>query len=151
LLCRTSRLKYNFLNVQELRRSEIYQPRPSECNERRPGESAKGKQSSKSEINNIDCNSSKMQHPSNNYPDTIAAQATAVGRAGIGIIRVSGPKTKMIAEKLLHKKLKVQAASFCDYFTKDKKIIDKGIAIFLSDRNLLLAKMCLNCMLMVVR
>ena len=35
--------------------------------------------------------------------DTIAALATAPGRAGVGIIRISGPDTKKVAQAILHK------------------------------------------------
>jgi len=39
--------------------------------------------------------------PQNNKNDTIAAQTTPSGRGGVGVIRVSGPKVKEIAEQLL--------------------------------------------------
>ncbi|TMP75425.1 hypothetical protein CWB73_21890, partial [Pseudoalteromonas phenolica] len=35
--------------------------------------------------------------------DTIAAQATAPGRGGVGIIRVSGSKAREVAELILGK------------------------------------------------
>ncbi len=35
------------------------------------------------------------------FPETIAAQATPSGRGGIGVVRVSGEKTKAIAQKIL--------------------------------------------------
>ncbi len=62
--------------------------------------------------------------------DTIAAQATPVGRSGIGIIRVSGPKVQKIAEEVLHQKPKPREANFCKFFAKDNKILDIGIALF---------------------
>ena len=35
--------------------------------------------------------------------ETIAAQATAPGRGGVGIIRISGPKVKDVAQQILGK------------------------------------------------
>ena len=41
--------------------------------------------------------------------DTIVAQATAPGRAGIGILRVSGPDARAVAQKILGQVPKVRA------------------------------------------
>lgn len=64
--------------------------------------------------------------------DTIAAQATPTGRGGVGIIRVSGPLTAQISRKILDKTIAVRSANFCNFFSKDKKIIDQGLAIYFS-------------------
>jgi tRNA modification GTPase len=42
--------------------------------------------------------------------DTIVAQATAPGRAGVGIIRVSGPDVEAVAKVILGKVPKVRYA-----------------------------------------
>jgi len=64
------------------------------------------------------------------YNDTIAAIATATGRGGVGIIRISGPKTKAIAETLLRMPLQPRHAHYCDFYSTDNQIIDQGLAIF---------------------
>ena len=63
---------------------------------------------------------------------TIAAQATSPGRSGVGIIRVSGPSTKIIAREILGKDIVARSAVFCNFFSKDRKIIDQGLAIYFS-------------------
>ena len=42
--------------------------------------------------------------------DTIVAQATATGRGGVGIIRVSGPDVEAVAKIILGKVPKVRHA-----------------------------------------
>ncbi len=62
--------------------------------------------------------------------DTIAAVATAHGRAGIGVIRVSGPVTAQIAASLtggLPAERRAQLSNFCD---ASGEAIDQGIAIY---------------------
>lgn len=63
--------------------------------------------------------------------DTIVAVATPSGVGGVGIVRVSGPKTKTIAEAILKTKnlqpKKVERASF---WSKTEEVIDTGLAIY---------------------
>ncbi len=62
--------------------------------------------------------------------DTIAAVATAHGRAGIGVIRVSGPSVVQICIALtgnLPTERHAKLSSFCD---ASGDVIDQGIAIF---------------------
>ena len=62
--------------------------------------------------------------------DTIAAVATAHGRAGIGVIRVSGPSVAQICTALtgnLPTERHATLSSFCD---ASGDVIDQGIAIF---------------------
>ena len=61
--------------------------------------------------------------------DTIAAIATAKAPAGIGIVRLSGPKARRIAETLLQKKIAPRMASYGRFLDENKEIIDDGIAI----------------------
>lgn len=62
--------------------------------------------------------------------DTIVAQATAPGRAGIGIIRVSGPSVVKIAKAILKKLPAPRYASYQQFFDHTGSIIDQGIAIY---------------------
>lgn len=62
--------------------------------------------------------------------DTIAAQATAPGRAGVGIIRISGPKTQEIARQILTKVPKPRYAYFTKFLDKNNNAIDEGLALY---------------------
>ena len=61
--------------------------------------------------------------------DTIAAVATAPGRGGIGIVRVSGPLTPKIAQALTGRELTPRRAVFCGFRDSDGVALDQGIAI----------------------
>lgn len=63
------------------------------------------------------------------YTDTIAAIATATGRGGVGIIRVSGKHVLAIAQSIVKTSLKPRQAHYCDFYS-DNQIIDQGLAIF---------------------
>lgn len=67
--------------------------------------------------------------------DTIAAIATATGRGGVGIVRVSGPKAKQVAENLLSIKLQPRHAHYCDFSTAAGEVLDQGIALFFPGPN----------------
>lgn len=62
--------------------------------------------------------------------DTIAAIATATGRGGVGIIRISGPKARMVAERIAKIPLQPRFAHFCDFYSQDGQVLDQGLAIF---------------------
>ena len=62
--------------------------------------------------------------------DTIAAIATPPGRGGIGIVRVSGPATRGIAETLLGKLPASRHATFANFLDASRRPIDQGLAIF---------------------
>lgn len=64
------------------------------------------------------------------YTDTIAAIATATGRGGVGIIRVSGKLSSAIAQSIVKTSLKPRQAHYCNFYSVDNKIIDQGLAIF---------------------
>ncbi len=64
------------------------------------------------------------------YTDTIAAIATATGRGGVGIIRVSGNKAAAIAKAIVKTDLKPRQAHYCDFVSIDGQILDQGLAIF---------------------
>jgi tRNA modification GTPase len=61
--------------------------------------------------------------------DTIAAIATAPGRAGIGVVRVSGPAVLAIAAGILGRTPPVRVATLCDFLEAESAILDRGIAI----------------------
>ena len=62
-------------------------------------------------------------------PDTIAAIATAAGRGGIGVVRVSGPAAQSIAGRICNKPLTPRQAIFCGFVDADNQILDQGIAL----------------------
>lgn len=62
--------------------------------------------------------------------DTIAAVATAQGRAGIGVVRVSGKDLLRLAIPLLGKLLAPRVATRSEFLDGDSGPIDSGIAIF---------------------
>lgn len=62
--------------------------------------------------------------------DTIAAIATATGKGGIGIIRISGAKSYTIATKIVHHELKPRYAHFLNFYDNKNQIVDNGIALY---------------------
>ncbi len=62
--------------------------------------------------------------------DTIAAIATAPGRGGVGIVRVSGKKVVEIAEAVLGQLPKPRYAVYGDFLGKEGEVLDKGIALY---------------------
>ena len=62
--------------------------------------------------------------------DTIAAIATPPGRGGVGIVRVSGPFSRNIAEKILGQLPKVRYAEYLSFKDQNNDTIDSGIALF---------------------
>ncbi|MGJ8580870.1 MAG: tRNA uridine-5-carboxymethylaminomethyl(34) synthesis GTPase MnmE [Psychromonas sp.] len=67
--------------------------------------------------------------------DTIVAQATAPGRGGVGIVRVSGPDAEAVAEIILGKKPKVRYAEYLPFYDQDKQVLDQGIALLFKGPN----------------
>lgn len=65
-----------------------------------------------------------------NAPDTIAAVATPPGRGGIGVVRISGPAARAIAEKFLGELPAPRHATFARFRDTDGKAIDEGLALF---------------------
>lgn len=66
--------------------------------------------------------------------DTIAAIATAPGRGGIGVIRISGPNTAAIANAITNTSLKPRYAHYGAFYEtglkNTQKPLDNGISIF---------------------
>ncbi|HSC75801.1 MAG TPA: tRNA uridine-5-carboxymethylaminomethyl(34) synthesis GTPase MnmE [Pseudomonadales bacterium] len=61
--------------------------------------------------------------------DTIAAIATAPGKGGVGIVRLSGAQALAIGEKISNKTLPARCAMFC-HFSDGRGVIDQGIALY---------------------
>ncbi|YCO03653.1 tRNA uridine-5-carboxymethylaminomethyl(34) synthesis GTPase MnmE [Vibrio sp. VNB-15] len=62
--------------------------------------------------------------------DTIVAQATAPGRGGVGIIRVSGPKANQVALEVTGKALKPRYAEYLPFQAENGTVLDQGIALY---------------------
>jgi tRNA modification GTPase len=69
------------------------------------------------------------------HSDTIAAIATAPGRGGVGIVRVSGPLVSKVAETLLSQPLQPRHAHYLPFLNADGQLIDEGIALFFPGPN----------------
>ncbi len=64
-----------------------------------------------------------------NENDTIAAIATAPGRGGVGIVRVSGKQAVTIAQQVLGKRPAPRHADYLNFRGADGDVIDAGIAL----------------------
>ena len=67
--------------------------------------------------------------------ETIVAQATPIGRGGIGILRVSGPLATDVAQAVLGKCPKPRMADYLPFKDEDGTILDQGIALFFKAPN----------------
>lgn len=67
--------------------------------------------------------------------ETICAQATANGRGGVGILRVSGSQSQTIAEAILGKLPSPRVAELLDFNDEVGEPIDQGLAIFFPNPN----------------
>lgn len=67
--------------------------------------------------------------------DTIVAQATAPGRGGVGIIRISGDQASEVAMAMIGRIPKTRYADYCDFKTADGEVIDQGIALYFKGPN----------------
>jgi tRNA modification GTPase len=63
-------------------------------------------------------------------PDTIAAIASALGRAAVGVIRVSGPLVPQIATGILGSLPAPRQARFSSFLDAQGKSLDEGIALY---------------------
>lgn len=67
--------------------------------------------------------------------ETIVAQATAPGRGGVGIIRVSGPKAADVALAVTGRTLKPRYAEYLPFKDANGLELDQGIALFFPNPN----------------
>jgi tRNA modification GTPase len=68
-------------------------------------------------------------------PETIAAIATAPGRGGVGVIRVSGSDLLPVALALTGKTPKARYATLADFKAADGSTIDSGLLLYFPDPN----------------
>jgi tRNA modification GTPase len=62
--------------------------------------------------------------------DTIAAIATAQGRGGVGVVRVSGGDIAAIAQGVLGKLPSPRHAAYGDFLDANGEVLDQGIALY---------------------
>ena len=62
--------------------------------------------------------------------DTIAAIATASGNGAIGVIRLSGPKARSIAEALTGKTLQARYAHLTTFKSTNGTVLDSGLTLY---------------------
>ncbi|WP_019340727.1 tRNA uridine-5-carboxymethylaminomethyl(34) synthesis GTPase MnmE [Stutzerimonas stutzeri] len=62
--------------------------------------------------------------------ETIAAVATAPGRGGIGVVRVSGPRAKAVAITLSGREPVPRHAHYSPFHADDGEVIDEGLMLF---------------------
>lgn len=67
--------------------------------------------------------------------ETIVAQATPIGRGGVGILRVSGPLATEVAKAVTGKELKPRFANYLPFKDEDGTTLDQGIALFFQSPN----------------
>lgn len=67
--------------------------------------------------------------------ETIAAQATPVGKGGVGIVRVSGVLARECAERMLGHCPKPRYAEYLSFYNLKHDVIDEGIALFFPGPN----------------
>ncbi|HWV08934.1 MAG TPA: tRNA uridine-5-carboxymethylaminomethyl(34) synthesis GTPase MnmE [Pseudomonas sp.] len=67
--------------------------------------------------------------------ETIAAVATAQGRGGVGIVRISGPLAGTLARSLCQRELKPRYAHYGPFFAENDQVLDEGLALFFPGPN----------------
>jgi len=70
-----------------------------------------------------------------NQTETIAAQATAPGRGGVGIIRISGPEVKNVALAIIGKLPELRKAEYLTFTSLNDLPLDQGIALYFKGPN----------------
>lgn len=67
--------------------------------------------------------------------ETIAAVATAQGRGGVGIVRVSGPLASQLAQAICQRKLQPRYAHYGPFFADGEQVLDEGLALYFPGPN----------------
>lgn len=62
--------------------------------------------------------------------DTITALATASGRGGIAVVRISGTRVSEMMIALLHTTLQPRVATLLPFLDENNEVIDEGIALY---------------------
>lgn len=71
-----------------------------------------------------------MAQPQARKPDLIAAIATAPGRGGVGVVRVSGADVAPLAAAMLGSLPRPRHATFTAFRDADGSVLDEGIALY---------------------
>ncbi|HJX58729.1 MAG TPA: tRNA uridine-5-carboxymethylaminomethyl(34) synthesis GTPase MnmE [Thiobacillus sp.] len=71
-----------------------------------------------------------MPNPPPARPDLIAAIATAPGRGGVGVVRVSGAEIAPLATAILGRLPEPRRATFTRFLDRDGEVLDEGIALY---------------------
>lgn len=71
-----------------------------------------------------------MTNPPQARPDLIAAIATAPGRGGVGVVRVSGAEIAPLATAILGCLPEPRRATFTRFLDRDGEVLDEGIALY---------------------
>jgi len=69
------------------------------------------------------------------HSDTIVAIATATGRGGVGIVRISGDKAAAIAERFLQSPPVSRQAVYSSFYDEQGLALDQGIGLFFKAPN----------------
>ncbi len=80
-------------------------------------------------------NPSRLNVDAAAQPSTIAAIATAPGRGGVGVIRVSGPQALQIAHSVVKKNLSPRLATYANFHAADDQVLDQGLALWFPGPN----------------
>nr|WP_298112048.1 tRNA uridine-5-carboxymethylaminomethyl(34) synthesis GTPase MnmE [uncultured Pseudomonas sp.] len=67
--------------------------------------------------------------------ETIAAVASAQGRGGVGIVRVSGPLAANLASAICQRQLKPRYAHYGPFFADAEQVLDEGLALYFPGPN----------------
>ncbi|WXL25905.1 tRNA uridine-5-carboxymethylaminomethyl(34) synthesis GTPase MnmE [Ectopseudomonas mendocina] len=67
--------------------------------------------------------------------ETIAAVATAQGRGGVGIVRVSGPKARELSAAICQRELKPRYAHYGPFYAEQNQVVDEGLALYFPGPN----------------
>ena len=67
--------------------------------------------------------------------ETIAAVATAQGRGGVGIVRVSGPLASQLAQAICQRELQPRNAHYGPFFAEAEQVLDEGLALYFPGPN----------------
>ena len=62
--------------------------------------------------------------------DPIAAIATAPGRGGVGIVRISGAQLQPLVQALCGRSLRAREATYLPFRADDQSVIDQGLALY---------------------
>jgi tRNA modification GTPase len=76
-----------------------------------------------------------LENPMQVARETIAAVATAQGRGGVGIVRVSGPLAGQLAQTICQRELQPRYAHYGPFFADAKQVLDEGLALYFPGPN----------------